>query len=82
MPPLASLGCLAAALVLAIMRGFATGSLLAVLVCVIGVALGAHGVWQGMQKESQKPMALALLGLIGNLGLGAVLLVLKLVHSL
>jgi hypothetical protein len=80
MPPLASLGCLAAALVIAVMRGFTTGSLLAVLICVVGAVIGGYSVWQGMQKETQKHTALAMLGLLGNLGLGGVLLVLKLVH--
>jgi hypothetical protein len=77
-----SSGLLAAALIVAVVGGFVSGSLLAGLVALAGAVVAGWGVWKGMQAETQTGAALSIVLLLVNVAFAGLMLLLKLVHAL
>jgi len=70
-------GMIAAALIIAIVSGFGHGSILGGVIALGALAPACYGAWQGMQKESQAPMALAMATIFIALIVAALLFILK-----
>ena len=59
-----------------ILRGSIPGGMLAAL----GAAPACYGMWKGIQQETQGTLALSVTAVIASLGVGAVLIILRVVH--
>jgi hypothetical protein len=77
-----SLGMLIAAVVVALIGGFVSGSVVAALIALGGAAVGGFGVWKGMQEEKQTGAALSIVLLLANIAFGALTLLFKIIHAL
>jgi hypothetical protein len=77
-----SAAALAVAFFLAIVGGFGSGSILAMLVALVGASIAGWGTWKGMQAEKQTGAALNILLLLVNLGFAALMLILKVIDWL
>jgi hypothetical protein len=77
-----SLSLFVVALVVALVGGFGSGSLLAVLIASAGAVVAGWGTWKGMQAETNTGAAFSILLLLANLGLAGLMLVLKIIHWL
>jgi hypothetical protein len=77
-----SLAALGGAVVLAVITGFGSGSILAMLASVFGAAVAGWGFWKGTQQEAQTGAALSILLLLANLAFAALMLILKIVDWL
>ena len=70
------------ALLVAVVGGFGSGSVLGLLIAASGAVIAGWGVWKGMQAEKQTGAALSILLLLANLALAGLLLILKIIHWL
>lgn len=71
-----------AALVVALIGGFGSGSILGALLAFGGACVAAFGLWKGTQEEKQTRAAVSMLLLLGGLGLAGLLVILKIVDWL
>ena len=77
-----SLGLLVASLVVAMVGGFMSGSVLAALIALAGAAVAGWGVWKGMQAETQTGAAFSIILLLANVGFACLTLLLRIIHAL
>ncbi|HEU5056115.1 MAG TPA: hypothetical protein VFU21_06305 [Kofleriaceae bacterium] len=81
-PLLISLGLVAAGVIIAAIGGITAGSILGGVVAALGVVPACWGAWAGMQKETQASLGLAILLVFVSLGVGGLLLLLRVVDWL
>jgi len=81
-PLLISLGLVAAGVLIAALGGITAGSILGGVVAALGVVPAAWAAWAGMQKETQASLGMALLLVFVSLGVGGLLLLLRVVDWL
>jgi hypothetical protein len=81
-PLLISLGLVAAGVLIAALGGITGGSILGGVVAALGVVPAAWAAWAGMQKETQASLGMALLLVFVSLGVGGLLLLLRVVDWL
>lgn len=81
-PLLVSVAFVAAGVVIAALGGITKGSLLGGAVSALGVVPAAWAAWAGMQKETQGSLAMALLLVFVSLGVGGLLIIMRLGHWL
>lgn len=77
-----SLGLVAAGVVIAAIGGITAGSILGGVVAALGVVPACWAAWAGMQKETQASLGLALLLVFASLGVGGLLVLLRVVDWL
>jgi hypothetical protein len=77
-----SVGLLIAAVVLALIVGFTSGSVLAAIVAAAGATVAGWGVWKGMQEDKQTGAALSIVLLLANVSVAGMTLILKIIHAL
>ena len=80
-PVLVAFGFIALGIVIAALHGIVHGSIGGGILAAIGVIPGLIGMWKGLQQDTQNTLALAVTSVILALGVGAVLVVLGLVHA-
>lgn len=81
-PLLISLGLVAAGVIIAAIGGITAGSILGGVVAAFGVVPACWAAWAGMQKETQASLGLAILLVFVSLGVGGLLLLLRVVDWL
>jgi hypothetical protein len=81
-PLLVALGLIAAGVIVAAAGGITSGSIVGGIIAALGVVPACYAAWLGMQKETQGSLGLALLLVFASLGVGAILLLLRVVDWL
>jgi hypothetical protein len=81
-PLLISLALVGAGVLIAALGGITAGSILGGAVAALGVVPAAWAAWAGMQKETQGGLAMAILMVFVALGVGGLLILLRLVDWL
>ena len=81
-PLLISLGLVAAGVIIAAIGGITAGSILGGVVAALGVVPACWAAWAGMQKETQSSLGMAILLVFVSLGVGGLLLLLRVVDWL
>lgn len=81
-PILLSLGLIAAGIVIAAAGGLTGGSVAGGAIAALGAVPACYAAWLGMQKETQGSLAMALLLVFASLGVGGILLLLRVVDWL
>lgn len=81
-PLLLSLALVAAGVIVAAVGGIASGSVLGAAIAAGGAVPALYATWTGMQKQTQGSLGMALLLVFASLGVGAILLLLRVVDWL
>ncbi len=81
-PLLVALGLIAAGVIVAAVGGLTSGSILGGIVAALGAVPACYAAWLGMQKETQGSLGMALLLVFASLGVGAILVLLRVVDWL
>ncbi len=81
-PALIALAFVAAGILIAIMggNGILQGSIPGGIVAALGAVPACYGMWKGIQQETQSTLAVSVTAVIASLGVGAVLIILRVVH--
>ncbi len=82
LPVAISLGFVAVGLIIGLIGGFTKGSWLGGIVAGLGVLPAMAGLWKGIQQENQTTLGLSVVAVLISLGVGGLLIVLRLVHYL
>ena len=67
-------------IVIAALGGITHGSIFGGIIAAADAIPACFGMWKGIQQESQAPLAMAVSAVLISLAVGAVLIVLRLVH--
>lgn len=81
LPAAIAFGMCAVGLVLGLIGGFTHGSYAGGIIAGLGAIPAMVGMWKGIQQETQTTLGLSVLAVLTSLGVGAVLLVLAIVHT-
>jgi len=81
-PLLISLGLVGLGVIIAAIGGITAGSIVGGVVAALGVVPACWAAWAGMQKETQASLGMALLLVFTSLGVGGLLLLLRVVDWL
>lgn len=81
LPAAIAFGLCAVGLVLGLIGGFGGGSYAGGIIAAFGVIPAMYGMWKGIQQESQMTLGLSVLAVLTSLGIGALLLVLAIIHT-
>jgi hypothetical protein len=81
-PALAAFGLVAIGLVIAAVGGLVHGSIGGGIVAALGAIPACYGMWKGIQQETQTTLALSVGAVVVSLGVGGVLIVLRIIHML
>ncbi len=81
-PLLLALGLIAAGVIVSAVGGLTSGSILGGIVAALGAVPALYAAWLGMQKETQGSLGMALLLVFASLGVGAILVLLRVVDWL
>lgn len=80
MPVFVALAFVALGVVIAAAQGFTKGSIAGGVVAALGAIPACFGMWKGIQQETQGTLALSVTAVLASLGVGAVLIILRIVH--
>jgi hypothetical protein len=78
-PALAAFGMVVLGLVIAAIQGFGGGSIVGGIVAGLGAIPACYGMWKGIQQETQSTLALSVGAVLLSLGVGALLILLRVV---
>jgi hypothetical protein len=81
LPAAVAFGLCAVGLVLGLIGGFTHGSYAGGIIAAFGVIPACIGMWKGIQQESQVTLGMSVLAVLMSLGIGAILLILAIVHT-
>ena len=81
-PALAALGLVVIGVVIAALGGLRHGSVAGGIVAAAGALPGCYGMWKGIQQETQGTLAISVGVVLLSLAVGAVLIVLRVIHWL
>ena len=81
-PALAAFGLVAIGIVIAAVGGLTHGSIGGGIVAALGAIPACFGMWKGIQQETQTTLALSVGAVLVSLGVGGVLIVLRIIHML
>ncbi len=79
-PVMVTFGLVAVGVLIAVLGGITHGSILGGIVAGSGAIPACFGMWKGIQQETQGPLAMAVTGVLLSLAVGAILIVLRVVH--
>ena len=82
LPVAISLGLVAVGLIIGLIGGFTDGSWAGGIVAGLGVLPAMVGLWKGVQQENQTTLGLSVVAVLISLGVGGLLIVLRLVDYL
>lgn len=81
-PALAAFALVVIGIVIAAMQGLTHGSIGGGVIAALGAIPACFGMWKGIQQETQGTLALSVGAVIVSLGVGGVLIVLRVIHWL
>ena len=81
-PALAAFALVVIGIVIAAMQGLTHGSIAGGVVAALGAIPACFGMWKGIQQETQGTLAVSVGAVLLTLAVGAVLIVLRVVHWL
>ena len=79
-PAFVAFALVALGVVIAAVQGLSHGSIAGGVIAAIGAIPACFGMWKGIQQETQGTLALSVLAVLASLGIGAVLIILRIVH--
>lgn len=82
LPVAISLAFVAVGLIIGLIGGFTSGSWAGGIIAAMGVFPAMVGLWKGVQQENQGTLGLSVVAVLVSLGVGGLLIVLKLVDYL
>ncbi len=82
LPVAISLGLVAVGLIIGLIGGFTEGSWLGGIIAGLGVIPAMVGLWKGVQQENQTTLGLSVVAVLISLGVGGLLIILRLVDYL
>ena len=82
LPVAVSLGLVAVGLVIGLIGGFTNGSWAGGIIAGLGVIPAMVGLWKGVQQENQTTLGLSVVAVLISLGVGGLLIILRLVDYL
>jgi hypothetical protein len=78
-PALVAFGLVVFGLVIAAVQGLTRGSIAGGVLAGLGVIPACYGMWKGIQQETQGTLATSVVAVLASLGVGALLIVLRVV---
>ncbi len=81
-PALAAVGMVVLGLVIAALQGFSHGSIAGGVIAALGAVPACYGMWKGIQQETQGTLAMSVGAVLLSLGVGGLLIVLRIIHWL
>ncbi len=81
-PALAAIGMVVLGLVIAAIGGFSHGSIAGGVIAALGAGPACYGMWKGIQQETQGTLAISVGTVLLSLGVGGLLIVLRVIHWL
>ncbi len=81
-PALAAVGMVVLGLVIAALQGFSHGSIAGGIIAALGAVPACYGMWKGIQQETQGTLAMSVGAVLLSLGVGGLLIVLRIIHWL
>jgi hypothetical protein len=81
-PAFPAVGMVVLGLVLAAIQGFSHGSIAGGIVAALGAIPACYGMWKGIQQETQGTLAVSVAAVLLSLGVGALLIILRVIHWL
>jgi hypothetical protein len=81
-PALAAVGMVVLGLVIAAVQGFSHGSIAGGIIAALGAIPACYGMWKGIQQETQGTLAMSVGAVLLSLGVGGLLIVLRIIHWL
>jgi hypothetical protein len=82
LPVAVSFALIAVGLVIGLLGGFTEGSIVGGIIAACGAIPAMVGMWKGIQQESQGTLAMSVVCVLLSLGVGALLIILKIVDWL
>jgi len=79
-PAFAAFGLVVFGLVIAAVQGLTSGSIAGGVIAGLGAIPACYGMWKGIQQETQGTLAISVTAVLAALGVGGVLIVLRVVH--
>ncbi|HEV7557693.1 MAG TPA: hypothetical protein VGO00_19645 [Kofleriaceae bacterium] len=79
-PALVAFALVALGVVIAAVQGLVHGSIAGGVIAALGAIPACFGMWKGIQQETQGTLAISVLAVLASLGVGGVLIVLRIVH--
>jgi hypothetical protein len=79
-PVLVAWGLIAAGLAIGVLSGITHGSLIGGIIAGLGLIPASYGMWKGIQQETQNTLAMSVVTALAALGIGGVLIVLRVVY--
>jgi hypothetical protein len=81
-PAMAAFGLVVLGLVIAAVQGFSHGSIAGGIIAAAGAVPACYGMWKGIQQETQGTLAISVGAVVVALAVGALLIVLRVIHWL
>ena len=78
-PAFIAFGLVFLGLAIAAVQGFTGGSILGGLIAAAGAIPACYGMWKGIQQETQGTLATSVVAVLVSLGVGALLILMKVV---
>ena len=79
LPVAVAFGLIGVGLVLGLLGGFTEGSIVGGIIALCAVIPAMIGMWKGIQQESQSTLALSVVAVLVSLGVGALLILLRVI---
>lgn len=79
-PAFIALALVAVGIALAAVQGFVNGSIAGGIVAGMGAIPACYGMWKGIQQETQGTLALSVGAVLLSLGVGAILIVMRIIY--
>ena len=80
-PVLVAFAMVVIGIVIALAQGVFHGSILGGVIAAAGAIPACFGMWKGIQQETQGTLALSVAAVLASLGVGAILIVLRIVSG-
>jgi hypothetical protein len=81
-PAMAAFGLVVLGIVIAAIQGLGHGSIAGGVIAGAGAIPACFGMWKGIQQETQGTLAISVAAVLASLAVGALLIVLRVIHWL
>jgi hypothetical protein len=81
-PAMAAFGLVVIGLVIAAVQGLTHGSIAGGIIAAAGAIPACFGMWKGIQQETQGTLAISVAAVLASLGIGAILIILRVINWL
>jgi hypothetical protein len=79
-PAFIALAAVAVGVLIAAVQGLTHGSIAGGVIAALGAIPACFGMWKGIQQETQGTLAVSVMAVLLALGVGGVLIVLRVIH--